>query len=307
MTNTGPIVFATYAEDDTDAAAALTMAESLRGFGGSLSDAPLWLYCPEEKPELAAAVAGRAAELGVAVKASPTPEPAREYYFAMKVYAAAAAESAAAAGRHPLLAWLDPDTVVVREPAAFLLKPGTALACRPVMHRLIGSSYDGPADEFWARAYRAMGVAADRIFPVTAPVDGAVIRAYFNAGMLVARPERGTLRQWPAQFERLYTDGFFREQCRQDQRRRVFLHQVALAGAVLTALTRAEIALLDESYNYPFFFFDQYPADRRPASLDDPVTLRHDLRMFQDTEFYRRAGDGSAIIAWLERRLPAAR
>lgn len=298
------IIFATYAEDGADAAAALTLAESLRSFGGGMRDAALWLYLPEGKPGLAGAVAERAAALGAAVRSSPTPDAAWEFYFAHKVYGAAAAESAAAAAGHALLAWLDPDTVVVREPAAFLLGPDTELACRPVMHQLIGSEFALPADEFWTRAYQAMGVAADRVFPVTTPVDGKTIRAYFNAGMLVARPQRGVLRQWPAQFERLSSDGFFREQCRLDQRKRVFLHQVALAGAVLTSLRQPEIALLDEFYNYPFFFFDQYPAGRRPRSLDDPVTLRHDLRMFQDPEFYRRARDGSAIVRWLERRLP---
>ncbi|MRR09493.1 hypothetical protein EG831_05350 [bacterium] len=304
--NAGPIVFATYAEDDADAAAALTMAESLRSFGGALRDAPLRLYCPVEKPAVAAAVGERAAALEVAVLASRTPAAAQDYAFAMKVFAAAAAEEAALAAGDQLLAWLDPDTVVVREPAAFLLGPGTALACRPVMHQLIGSEFARPADGFWTRAYRSMGVAADRIFPVTTPVDGSTIRAYINAGMLVARPQRGVLRQWPVQFERLYSDPFFQEECRQDRRKRLFLHQVALAGAVLSGLRRPEIELLDESYNYPFFFFDQYPADRRPRSLDDAVTLRHDLRMFQDPGFFRRAGDGSAIIAWLERRLPAA-
>ena len=71
------------------------------------------------------------------------------------------------------------------------------------------------------------------IFPVKTPVDREKLRAYFNAGVLILRPEMGVLRRWPSCFATLYTDSVFVTWCKQDQLKAIFLHQAALAGAIL--------------------------------------------------------------------------
>lgn len=85
------------------------------------------------------------------------------------------------------------------------------------------------------------------------PADVANIRPYFNAGHLVVRPESGVLRKWAACFPVLYEDKVFADWCRKDVRKRIFLHQVALVGAVLTTLKRDEVVEFSSAVNYPLF------------------------------------------------------
>jgi 2-oxo-4-hydroxy-4-carboxy--5-ureidoimidazoline (OHCU) decarboxylase len=55
------------------------------------------------------------------------------------------------------------------------------------------------------------------------------IRPYFNAGLLIVRPELRLLRAWPGAFQKAAADKELTNMCRQDQRKMVFLHQAALA------------------------------------------------------------------------------
>ena len=299
-----PLVVATYASDAADLRDAVVMAESLREFGGRWRQAPVWLYLPEESPDLAAPFREQLKEFTVTVRHSATPEAGRAYPFSGKVFAAAAAE-AAADGQAEVLAWLDPDTVFRREPAAFALPAGVALEYRPVMLRLIGSAWGEPPDEFWARLYRVLKVPEDAVWSVTTPVDGQAIRAYFNAGLLAVRPERGVLRDWPACFRSLYGDSFFQAACGQDSRKHVFLHQAALAGAVLRRLPKQETVEFPPTYNYPLPFHDRLQGSSRSSALADCVTLRHDVLLRQPgwTEAF---DETNPVIAWLKVRYPAA-
>jgi len=296
------IVFATYAQDKEDLHWALVMFESVRSFAGNFKDSPLWLYLVDATPEIETLVAVRQSALGYVVKKCPTPIEARSFFFYGKVFASAMAEGEAA-GRFKFLAWLDPDVVFVGQPDAFILPENVSLGCRPVMHQLIGSSYDQPPDEFWSRLYQKLDVPDSAIFPVVTPIDEARIRAYFNAGMLIVRPERGILQGWPEAFAQVYSDSVFAEWTKSDRLKAIFLHQAALAGNILANLTRAKIFELPPTYNYPLNLADKYPAARKPLSLDSLVMFRHD-GVFATAEQLARVDDGSKILTWLKARLP---
>jgi hypothetical protein len=149
-----------------------------------------------------------------------------------------------------------------------------------------------------------LSVPESAVFPVVSPMDQLELRAYFNAGMLIVRPERGLLRRWPECFRTLYTDSVFVEWCRTDQLRAIFLHQAALAGDVLTRLGRSEMRELPSTYNYPAYFHDRYPVEQKPKSLDDVVMFRHEFfssdRGFMDITTIK----DSKIIDWVNQRLP---
>lgn len=293
------IVFATFAQDESEVEQALVLAKSLRSFGGDMKDGPFWLYLPIESPELQEKIGNRASVLNIEVRTSATPEAALNYYYSGKTFAAGNAEGNAA-GYFKILAWLDADNVIVREPKDFLLKDGVCFGWRPVMLKLIGSAYNEPPDEFWARLYDKFSVKQEAVFPITTPVDSAQIRAYFNAGILIVRPKRGILRKWSVFYEKLYSDPFYQEECKKDVRKRIFLHQTALAGAVLNMLSRDEMTCFDDRYNYPFFFFEKYPADKQLKSLDDAITIRHDGVMYRDKDWKKKMNDTSKIAEWIK-------
>lgn len=209
------IVFATFAQDESELEQALVLARSLRTFGGDMKEAPFWLYLPAELSGLPGKIGHRSSPLNIEIRTSPTPEAAMNYYYSGKTFAAGNAEGAAA-GHYKILAWLDADNIIVQEPKDFILKDGVSFGWRPVMLKLIGSDYHKPPDEFWARLYEKLSVKPESIFPITTPVDNEQIRAYFNAGILIVRPERGILRKWPVFYEKLYSDPFYQEECRKD-------------------------------------------------------------------------------------------
>jgi hypothetical protein len=296
------IVFGTYAADSDALYWILVMVESLRTFGGELRNAPVWVYLPDNHPEVEKSIRKGTSPAGVAFKRSNTPTDARQFWFSGKVFAAALAESDAV-GRYQQLVWLDPDVIFVKEPLAFLLPDSISLGYRPVMHKLIGSRYSDPPDEFWSRAYEKLGVSAASIFAVQTPVDRETIRAYFNAGLLVLRPEMGVLRKWPECFAILYTDTVFVNWCKQDQRKAIFLHQVALAGDILSTLRKGDMVELPATYNYSLFLKDKYPSSERPVSLDGVVLFRHEFIISTHAGF-EQVADSSEICAWVRERIP---
>ncbi len=296
------LIFATYAQDKYDLHWAMVMFESIDSFTGEYKTMPRWLYLIDPTPEMESLAIKQQSRYGYLIKKSATPFQARQLFYAGKVYASALAESEAA-GNCDYLAWLDPDVVFVKRPESFELPENIALGYRPVMHQLIGSSYDQPPDSFWSRLYDILDVSDSAIFPMITPVGESKIRPYFNAGMIIVRPEKRILRGWPIAFEKLYTDPTLMSMVNADKLKTIFLHQTALAGNILTKITHADMLEIPPTYNYPLNLADKYPLDKKPKSLDELTMFRHD-GIFTAADDFARVEDGSQILAWLKQRLP---
>jgi len=302
-----PIVFATFVEDPPSIANFAHLAASVREFAGACRRARICLYLPEELARSGAASREPLTSLGVEVRVSEAPPAATWLPYARKVFAAAQAE-AEAEGCAEVLAWLDDDTIVLQEPGEFLLPAGKSLGYRPVMHKNIGLLWDDPLDDFWRRAYERMAVSESALFPVVTPADGDTLRAYVNAGCLALRPERGILRKWAQCFASLYQDSVLVETCRRDGARRVFLHQVALVGAIVNGLGGDERSELSERYNYPIFFQQMFGARREFNDLTAVVTFRHESYFRNPAPDWEQRLRGPADrIAWIKGRLSAAK
>jgi len=296
------LIIATYAQDKSDFHWAMVMFESIDSFAGQYKAMPRWLYLVDPTPEMETLAVNQQSRYGYQIKKSSTPPQAANLFYAGKVYASALAEKEAA-GQCACLAWLDPDIVFVKPAVMFELPDNITLGYRPVMHQLIGSSYDQAPDSFWSRLYNLLDVPDSAIFPMITPVGESKIRAYFNAGMIIVRPEKGILRGWPSAFEKLYTDSTIMAMVKSDRLKAIFLHQTALAGNILTKITRADMLEIPPTYNYPLNLADKYPQDKKPVSLDNLVMFRHD-GIFTTAADFAKVDDGSQILAWLKQRLP---
>lgn len=301
--NEQKLIFGVFAEGDEQLKHALILVESIRTFTGKYHNSPVWVYVPEEAHENIGFFREKFCAFGAKVKGSKAPKAALQFPYARKVFAAAQAEDEAL-GKTDILIWMDDDTVFLKEPDEFLLNKGVSFGYRPVMHQLIGSLYSEPVDEFWSRVYQKLDVPQSSIFPMTTPADNKTIRPYFNAGLLVVRPERGILRKWAFNFPLLYEDPVFVGWCRKDRYKLIFLHQVALAGAVLNMLKKEEMTEMSFRVNYPVFFDRLFDADKDFSSIEDAVTIRYDV-------FFRKAppnwdktlrGPKEKII-WLKERM----
>jgi hypothetical protein len=192
--------------------------------------------------------------------------------FAVKAYAAAAAEEAAAAarrwGRADLLARLDSDTLVLREPQALLLEREQALGCRPIHHLRIGPLYDAPLDPFWRLIYDLCGVSEDRTFLMHTAVDGDRIGPHINARLLVGRPERGGLTAWRDTFARVYRQPDCERFYAQDVRYRIFVHQAILSVVALSRLEPQEFLVTCRYDGWGFF---EAPGWQQAPPIEEPL------------------------------------
>jgi len=302
-----PVIFAAFAGDGEELRDTRILAESIRAFGGGLKGAPIWIYAPEILLKAEKALVTDLIALGALVKASDAPDESGAFDFAGKVFAAAKAE-AEAVGKASILVWMDEDTVVLNEPGEFILAGGKSLGYRPVVHQNIGSLYSEEPDEFWARVYRDLSVPEAAIFPMKTVADGKTLRPYFNAGLLVVKPEGGILRKWAACFTVLYRDAVLVGMCGRDERTRLFLHQAALSGAILNLLKRDEMVQLSDRYNYPIFFKEMYGADKEFDTIDGVVTLRYDVYFQKPAPDWGKKLKGpAATVSWLKERLGGER
>jgi len=297
------VIFAAYAEDQEGLRSIFFLAESIREFAGPFSTAPIWLYVPEGLTLVDTQWAGKFRDLRVEIKTSRTPEAARRFYFAGKVFAAGQAESDAQ-GKAAVLVWMDEDTVILRPPDAFNLPDGICLAYRPVMHNRSGSLYGVPPSAFWGRIYDKLALDDSQLFSMVTVADKQTIRAYFNAGLLVVRPERGILRAWPVCFTTLYSDSILADMCDKDEEKKIFLHQTALVGAVLNNAARKELKELSEQYNYPIFFHQQYESKAPFDDIGDIISLRYDVYFRNpDPQWSQKLKGPTQVVSWLKTRL----
>jgi hypothetical protein len=297
-----PIVFATFAEQETDLERIDNMIESIRSFAGRFRDAPVWVFLTEGMLASESEHLEEIESLGGEFRLGQAPEEATWYYLSRKVFASAQAE-AEAEGKAEILAWMDTDTIFLQEPGEFLLPKGKNLGYRPVMHKNISPLYDEPLDDFWKRAYEKMSVPESRAFPMRTVADGDRIRPYINAGCLVVRPEKGVLRKWAETFLRLYMDPVLKEMCREDERKRIFIHQVALSGVIMKHLGRDEMLELSKNINYPLFFREMFGASRDFHNIGEAVTIRYENFLENPPPGWDKLLSGPPDrIAWLKER-----
>jgi hypothetical protein len=281
---------------ETEAQACL-LAESIRANGGAFSESGLWIMVADDVHRLSERAHMAFERLGADIRSFPVDPLARGFPFAGKVLASAAAEELAV-GRTGLLVWLDPDSIIFNEPEPLLLPPAVLLGCRPVDHLLIGSPFDAPIDEFWQAIYSTCQVSEERLFPMTTSADEVAIRPYFNAGMLVVRPEASILRLWRSKFLEALRTRRFNSFFAGEVLYRLFLHQAILAGVILSSLTEQQIKILPHLLNYPLHMHLQYPSQRRPEKLNDLISGRYDT-LFHDPAWPNLCPSNEPLKSWL--------
>jgi hypothetical protein len=228
---------------------------------------------------------------------------AANFSFADYVTAASLAEGLAQ-GEASCLVVMAADTLVLQPPSALLLPPGKSLGACPVHLKLLGSGCDEPVDDFWSLVYQHCHVDVENIFSIQTVVDEQTVRAYFNAGLLVVRPERGLLRAWKADFDRLYNLANFEAFYRQSELYEIFMHQAVLAGSILSRLSAEGFLQLPFEVNYPLHLHSRVADRRRPASLSQLVTCRYEelTETFAIPEVNQLLQEDPALKDWLERQ-----
>lgn len=189
---------------------ALILAESFRAFAGSFANATVWFMLPMNGKDLTERTHRRLQELKVRLVPFEFEPGAVNFFFSVELAALAQIEKMTNGQTH-LLAWLDSNTIILNEPRDLLLKNTKNLAYKPVHLLLLGSDFGQPVDPFWQQIYHDCQVPQEHLFPMHPIVQDIRMRPYFNAGLLVIRPEQGLLRRWFSKFMELYQLPIFQD------------------------------------------------------------------------------------------------
>jgi hypothetical protein len=273
--------------------------ESIRVFAGSLSDVDIWCYIPESGKEISSAKQTRIEELDVELVPFEMDPVIASFPFTSHAHAASLAELKAK-GKFELIAWLAPNTLVLQEPSKFILASGISLGYRPVHHKLLGLRYDEPLDIFWSAVYKFCNVPKQRTFAMKTQVEDLAIRPYFNAGCLIARPEKSLFKAWRDTFLSVYQEPVLKKLYQEDSRYAVFVHQAILSGIILLKLKQDEIEELPPNYNYPLNLYYEDITENRPNSLEECVTIRHE-GFYQNPEWRRKIPARKDLKEWIAR------
>lgn len=276
MSDKSSLVFATVAYPiEWSEANALLMIESIRDFGGDLSRSPVWCFVPDFGKKPSESFKQRMAELNAELIPFEIELEVARFFFAADIRAAALAESMVV-NKTNILVWLSSNTIILKEPGAFLLAEDKSLGYRPVHHTNIGSLYDKPPDMFWSLVYRHCDVPVEHVFPMKTHVDENILRPYFNAGIMSVRPDKGLLRKWHDKFFEVYQAPEFTKLYEGDERYVIFIHQALLSGIILSMFAPDDIEELPRTYNYPLHLYEEDISTHRPSSLDELVLVRHE-------------------------------
>ncbi len=275
---------------------ALRLAQSIRTFGGALCFNPIWMLTRRKEDDLADTTRQALFSLGVRLIGFDVETGKANIAFTSYVTAAGIAEGLAQ-GETSYLALMANDTLVLQPPMDFLLPAGKSFGACPVHLKLLDSRLDEPVSEYWQLIYEQCKVDVNNIFPMQTIVDEQAVRAYFNAGMLVVRPERGLLRLWQRNFEGLAYSPEFKSFYAQNELYEIFIHQAVLAGSILSTLKPVEFHQLPFEVNYPLHLHSKITSERRPMSLSQLITCRYEE--FADTFGNPRLEDS----LWIEPEL----
>ena len=252
----------------------LILAASVRKFGESLSDSPIWLLIPKESANINKEIRNLFLSLNVdLIPFSTKNEP--KFPFINYVLAAAKAELLAKKERL-LLAWLGSNTILFNEPKHFILDDDKNLGYRPVHHTNIGSFFDEPIDPFWELVYQKCNVSKKQIFPMKTHVDHNKIRPYFNAGCLIVRPEKELLNSWWNSYKKLYNKQYFKEYYNKNYLFAIFIHQAVLSGVILSNIEKSQLYELPFDYNYPLNLYYYCPFVYRARNINELTTVRYE-------------------------------
>lgn len=291
------LAFATWCQPGVEEIDAVMLVESIRRFAGADATGPVRVYVAAANwPGLKQSTGLRLQKLGAELIQFDTEEKILQFPYAPKVQAAALAEQWAAEGQR-ILVWMDPDTIFLQEPKLFHLPPGKAIGYRPVFLPGIGSPADQPPTPFWDMVLQDCRTPPERVFPVTTVKDGKSVRGYFNAGLLVIRPEKKLLRHWWSEFYRLYRSPAYLPYY-QDNRYSIFVHQVILSAVLMAGLEPAEWLLFPDTVSYSLYFHPQLPEAARRSSLGGLVTARHEF-FFDRPEWRNSLLGAGPLQTWI--------
>lgn len=272
---------------------AILLVESLRRWGGSCAEAPVYAFAPRPDFQPEPATVERLAALGATFVNEPLVDRFADTPTFNKVSVSAWAEREL---DHETLVFTDTDCVFCGEPSE-LAEGDWVAAVRPVDRRIAGSRGKGKGEPFWQRMYAELGV-ENRPF-VRTTVGQMEIRAYWNSGLIGVRRSAGLFAAWEDALVRLFDAGVVANRWPH------FMDQ--LSWAAVTADVHDRVRILSHAYNYPLRHRAVLAPEAVELDLAQIVHLHYRL-WFHMADPLAKADPpfdpGGDRYRWLDERLP---
>jgi hypothetical protein len=261
------VVFATLISDEADRYGARLLIETLREFGGMMSQSRFWVFSiNQNKPD-----PPFISDENVDFFPLQDINQENKYYFADKVRAWVQAETYAC-GLFDTLIWIDPACMVINPPTLFTLDDETKATFRPVHVRNIGQLFGQELDQFW-RSIFTQCKTPDPSFTVNSFIDDQVIYPYFNTHCFSIAPKLGVLDKTLNHLNILNNNPEFMNTFCSDPLHKIFLFQAVLAATLLKEISEKQIRLLPPGYSYPLHLVDKIPAELSINELDELTVM----------------------------------
>lgn len=289
------IVFAFHYQPGSTSREAALLTASFRRFAGEFAQFPLLAVAV--LPTNAMDIPREPWQTDVTLLPFPLPEDLPPLPLAFKPFAAAFTESQLQ-HQADLLVWMDADTLFFNPPTLLDLAPGKRVAVPPVHKTLISALANKPLNSFWRTVYAQCGANLSELPTVVSLADQQRVFAHFNAGLISVRPELHLLSHWEANFRRLCMDEEITQYYGQDPLYRIFIHQAALAGTIVSSVPREKIELLPNDYNYPLHLQTEIPCTTVIQKLNHLTTARYED--FDPPFWFTEISSEEPVKGWLE-------
>jgi hypothetical protein len=289
----GPPAFLICVEHGRLETEAILLVESLRAWGGSCAEAPVYAFAPRPEFQPTTETVERLESMGTRVITEPLVDRFADSPTYNKVMVSAWAEREL---DHDVLVFTDTDSIFLGEPTELASGDWDA-AMRPVDRRIAGSRGKGKGEAFWRKMYKELGVKG-RPFVHTG-VGQMEIRAYWNSGLIAARRSAGLFTAWEEALVRLYDADIVPNKWPN------FMDQLSWAG--VTADHHDRVRILSVAYNYPLRHRGAVEQDATTLDLDDMVHLHYRLWFHMPDalpKVHPPFNPESERFRWLDERLP---
>jgi glyoxylase-like metal-dependent hydrolase (beta-lactamase superfamily II) len=274
----GPPAIVLFVSQPTTAQNAALFIRSIRRFGGEMKDIPIHVMNDAGAGLYLDPLKG----LDIAIHDFPLPPALRDFPFAAKVFACAAAERLLA-DQASVLLYFDTEMICFSSFEKLLIPDGRSVSVRPVMLlNRVGQTPDQPVDDYWNPIYADAGM-EDGSFPaVTTYVDEKTIRFYINCEVMAVRPGLGIFREWERAFRKRVEDPEYLSKTCADPLRRIFLHQAVLSAVLLAKTGPEKIHWIPDGYVYSAQLHERMPPAKKAARLNGAPVAGYDLQYAAD-------------------------
>ncbi|MFY0655004.1 MAG: hypothetical protein JXQ96_23435 [Cyclobacteriaceae bacterium] len=242
------------------------LIESIRKFGGSLKDVPIYSFQPRKGHKVCKETKQFFELHDVEFIDIELNNKYSYYPLANKPMVCSWAEQHIDS---ETLVFLDSDVVIFDEPSLFSKVEDGKIRMSPVDIKGIGIGKDqNENSEYWQSLYETVGAQIKQF--IETRVDGEEILAYWNTGHIIINKASGIFQKWKSNFDQVMRDkkltsnGLF------------FIEQSTFSATV--SASNLEIDPLHASYNYPIHLHPDLEQNGKGLNLETSVSWHyHDL------------------------------